>query len=211
MNRFANRRIANLSSVVSVVALMVVGYAVDERTDSALAAGGPSYFSARRVQDSKAAGKKADTDSSSHGSGDQSKSTSDAPEVQLKSIELDKRLAESLTYEDTESGSEEFHATAYSLKGRTASGEFTRPGIIAADPRVLPIGTVVHIRAGKYTGTYTVKDTGGMIKGRRVDIYVPSYEEAMLFGRQRVALRIVSRVRRVADSPKYPVRAKARA
>src|SRR6267143_3719180 len=42
----------------------------------------------------------------------------------------------------------DFHATAYCLKGRTASGVDTRPGMIAADPRVLPLGTVVHIRAG---------------------------------------------------------------
>jgi 3D (Asp-Asp-Asp) domain-containing protein len=85
-----------------------------------------------------------------------------------------------------------FQATAYCLKGRTASGQYVRPGIIAADPRVLPLGTVVHIRAGRYTGTYTVADTGGLIKGRRVDIYFPTYKEAMQFGRQKISLRIIS-------------------
>jgi peptidoglycan lytic transglycosylase len=87
----------------------------------------------------------------------------------------------------------DFHATAYCLKGRTASGVNTRPGMIAADPRVLPLGTVVHLRAGRYTGTYTVTDTGGLIKGRIVDVYVPTYREAIQFGRQRVKIKVIGR------------------
>ncbi|MEW6209568.1 MAG: 3D domain-containing protein [Acidobacteriota bacterium] len=87
----------------------------------------------------------------------------------------------------------EFQATAYCLKGRTASGEYVRPGIIAADPRVLPLGTVVHIKAGRHTGTYTVADTGGLIKGRKVDIYFPTRREAIQFGRQRVMIKVVGR------------------
>lgn len=87
----------------------------------------------------------------------------------------------------------DFHATAYCLKGRTASGIHTRPGVIAADPRVLPLGTVVHVKAGRYTGTYTVMDTGGLIKGRRIDLYVPTYREAIQFGRQQVKVKVISR------------------
>ena len=87
----------------------------------------------------------------------------------------------------------DFHATAYCLKGRTASGIDTRPGMIAADPRVLPLGTVVHLRAGRYTGTYTVMDTGGLIKGRIVDVYVPTYREAIAFGRRQVKIKILGR------------------
>ena len=87
----------------------------------------------------------------------------------------------------------DFHATAYCLKGRTASGINTRPGVIAADPRVLPLGTVVHVQAGRYTGTYTVMDTGGLIKGRRIDVYVPTYKEAIQFGRQQVKVKVIGR------------------
>ena len=87
----------------------------------------------------------------------------------------------------------DFHATAYCLKGRTASGINTRPGMIAADPSVLPLGTVVHLRAGRYTGTYTVMDTGGRIKGRLVDVYVPTHREALEFGRQKVKLKVIGR------------------
>jgi len=97
----------------------------------------------------------------------------------------------SVTYADNELV--DFHATAYCLKGRTASGINTRPGMIAADPSVLPLGTVVHLRAGRYTGTYTVMDTGGRIKGRLVDVYVPTHREALEFGRQRVKIKVIGR------------------
>jgi 3D (Asp-Asp-Asp) domain-containing protein len=93
----------------------------------------------------------------------------------------------------------DFDATAYCLKGRTASGVNVRPGVIAADPRVLPLGTVVHLRAGSYTGTYTVLDTGGRIKGRRVDVYLPTQKEAMRFGRRPVKIKIVGRSSPKAD------------
>ena len=99
-----------------------------------------------------------------------------------------------------DSGLLEFHATAYCLKGRTASGKLVQPGMIAADPRVLPLGTVVHLRAGSYTGTYTVADTGGRIKGRRVDVYVPTHKEAIQFGRRQVKLKIISRSETTARS-----------
>jgi|SRR5215813_1459054 len=94
----------------------------------------------------------------------------------------------------------DFHATAYCLKGRTASGVNARPGMIAADPTVLPLGTVVHLRAGRYTGTYTVMDTGGRIKGRRVDVYVESHREALEFGRRQVKLKVLKSAKRANKS-----------
>ena len=72
--------------------------------------------------------------------------------------------------------------------------------MIAADPRVLPLGTVVHIRAGSYTGTYTVTDTGSRIKGRIVDVYVPTYKEAKQFGRRQVKIKVISRAKRNTNS-----------
>lgn len=85
----------------------------------------------------------------------------------------------------------DFDATAYCLKGRTASGMDAQPGMIAADPRVLPLGTIVHLRSGSYTGTYRVMDTGGRIRGRRVDVYVASHKEAVQFGRRQVKIKIL--------------------
>lgn len=83
-------------------------------------------------------------------------------------------------------------ATAYSLRGRTASGRFVAQGIIAADPRVLPLGSRVRLEAGRWSGEYLVADTGGKIKGRKIDIWTPSTREAMRFGRRKVKLTVLS-------------------
>jgi 3D (Asp-Asp-Asp) domain-containing protein len=83
-------------------------------------------------------------------------------------------------------------ATAYSLRGRTASGKMVARGLIAADPRVLPLGSRVRVEHPGYTGEYLVADTGGMIRGRRIDIWIPSAREAMRFGRRTVKLTILS-------------------
>lgn len=84
-----------------------------------------------------------------------------------------------------------FQATAYSLRGITRSGSYVRRGVIAADPRVLPLGSVVHLKAGNYTGLYTVKDTGSAIKGKRIDVWMGSSREARNFGRQNVRLTVL--------------------
>ncbi len=88
-----------------------------------------------------------------------------------------------------------FTATAYSLRGRTASGRPVSRGLIAADRRVLPIGTRVRLHAGSYSGEYVVADTGGAVRGRKIDIWMPSTSEAMRFGRRPVKLTVLSRVR----------------
>ncbi|HEV8430984.1 MAG TPA: 3D domain-containing protein [Pyrinomonadaceae bacterium] len=83
-------------------------------------------------------------------------------------------------------------ATAYSLRGRTASGRLVAKGLIAADPRHLPLGSRVRLEAGAYSGEYLVADTGGMVRGRRIDIWTPSSREAMRFGRRTVKLTVLS-------------------
>jgi len=83
-------------------------------------------------------------------------------------------------------------ATAYSLRGRTASGLAVSKGLIAADPRHLPLGSRVRIDAGAYSGEYLVADTGGAVRGRHIDIWIPSGREAMRFGRRTVKLTILS-------------------
>jgi len=83
-------------------------------------------------------------------------------------------------------------ATAYSLRGKTASGRMVAKGIIAADPRFLPLGSRVRLEVPGYHGEYLVADTGGMIRGRRIDIWIPSSKEAMRFGRRTVKLTVLS-------------------
>jgi 3D (Asp-Asp-Asp) domain-containing protein len=94
-----------------------------------------------------------------------------------------------------------FTATAYSLRGRTASGRMVSRGIIAADRRVLPLGTRVRLQAGSYSGEYLVADTGGAVRGRKIDIWVPNTPEAMRFGRRPVKLTILTRARPRTNTP----------
>jgi 3D (Asp-Asp-Asp) domain-containing protein len=89
-------------------------------------------------------------------------------------------------------GAEKYTATAYSLPGRTASGTSVRRGLIAADHRVLPLGSRVRIDAGNYSGEYLVADRGSAVRGRLIDIWVPSTREAMRFGRRPVRLTVLS-------------------
>lgn len=84
-----------------------------------------------------------------------------------------------------------FKATAYCLKGRTASGSSVRRGIVAADRRVLPLGTKISVSAGSYSGTYVVADTGSAVRGRILDIWVPSCSEATRFGRRNIKVTVL--------------------
>lgn len=81
-----------------------------------------------------------------------------------------------------------FSATAYCFSGRTAMGHGVRRGLIAADPRVLKLGSRVYVNAGAWSGSYLVSDTGGAIKGKKIDIWVPSCSEARKFGRRSVQI-----------------------
>jgi len=87
---------------------------------------------------------------------------------------------------------QKFTATAYALRGRTASGATVRRGLIAADGRLFPLGTRVRLEAGGYSGEYLVADRGGAVRGRIIDIWMPSTREAMRFGRRPVKLTVLS-------------------
>jgi 3D (Asp-Asp-Asp) domain-containing protein len=86
-----------------------------------------------------------------------------------------------------------FEATAYSQEGKTASGMRSHEGIVAADPKVLPLGTRIRVHdAGPYSRDYVVRDTGRTIKGREIDIYVDDDREAKRFGRKRVQVEVLA-------------------
>jgi 3D (Asp-Asp-Asp) domain-containing protein len=78
------------------------------------------------------------------------------------------------------------HVTAYCLRGFTRLGHAVREGIVAADPRVFPLGTHLDLWiGGKHRGRFLVSDTGRLIKGRRIDLWTPSCVDAIRFGRRR--------------------------
>jgi 3D (Asp-Asp-Asp) domain-containing protein len=66
-----------------------------------------------------------------------------------------------------------FTATAYCTGRVTASGAAVSGGVVAADPAVLPIGTLIRISgAAGYDGSYRVLDTGARVRHRHVDLYM---------------------------------------
>lgn len=84
--------------------------------------------------------------------------------------------------------------TAYCLSGTTRRGRWVRPGIIAADPRVFPLSRYVELfEGGDYIGRFLVDDTGLLIKGRHIDMWVPTCREARLFGRVQGTAVLVPR------------------
>ena len=86
--------------------------------------------------------------------------------------------------------------TAYCLNGLTRRDHYTRQGIVAADPRVFPLGRYVEIYVGRdYYGRFLVDDTGRAIKGNIIDIWTPTCREARLFGRTKGTAVLVPRPR----------------
>jgi 3D (Asp-Asp-Asp) domain-containing protein len=86
-----------------------------------------------------------------------------------------------------------FTATAYCKGSTTASGLTARTGVAAADPQLLPVGSVINVATGitKYSGVYTIMDTGPQVQGRELDLYMWSCNEALAFGRKSIDLTVL--------------------
>jgi 3D (Asp-Asp-Asp) domain-containing protein len=198
MSRFLNDGFTkDLSSGLSIVALLAVGYSLNGESQLVYAANGPSPKLAAQ-SDGRL---KASRDDAAAKASDplidsiiEEMRQRHRPDVEPAPLKDQRNLLEG----EGSAGAppvefDDYHATAYCLKGRTASGEYTRRGFIAADPSVLPIGTVVHLQAPGYSGRYRVMDTGRFIRGKKIDVYVPSLREARQFGRQQIKLAVISR------------------
>lgn len=70
----------------------------------------------------------------------------------------------------------------------TATGVRARRGIVAVDPKVIPLGTRLYIPGYGYA---VAADTGGSIKGYRIDLCFDSLSEALSFGRRQVRVQIL--------------------
>lgn len=80
-------------------------------------------------------------------------------------------------------------ATAYTYTGScTATGTTTRRGVVAVDPSVIPLGSRLYIEGYGYA---RAEDTGGAIKGNRIDVFLPSYSEARRYGRRQVTVYVL--------------------
>jgi uncharacterized protein YabE (DUF348 family) len=97
-----------------------------------------------------------------------------------------------------ETGTEFYvNTTAYTAycngcSGRTATGFDLRanPGakVIAVDPRVIPLGTKVYVEGYGYA---VAADTGGAIKGHKIDVFFPTKAEAFRWGVRKVKIKIL--------------------
>lgn len=84
--------------------------------------------------------------------------------------------------------------TAYCLSGTTRRGRYVRAGIVAADPRYFPLSRYIEVYAGlEYLGRFLVDDTGRLIVGRRLDIWMGDCKDALRFGRRRGIAVLVAR------------------
>ncbi|VYT76108.1 DUF348 domain-containing protein [Peptoniphilus gorbachii] len=87
-------------------------------------------------------------------------------------------------------------ATAYdpSAGSKTAMGTRARVGAVAVDPRVIPLGSKLYIESMDGFASYgyaTAEDTGGAIKGNRIDLFYNSNAEANRFGRRNVKVYVL--------------------
>ncbi len=91
----------------------------------------------------------------------------------------------------------EMEATAYDAgplstgkwaDGITATGKIAKHGIVAVDPRVIPLGTKLFVEGYGYA---VAEDIGGAIKGLRIDLFYESRTEALKFGRRDLTVYIL--------------------
>lgn len=78
--------------------------------------------------------------------------------------------------------------------GITASGTKVRPGVVAVDPNVIPLGTKLYVESLDGTPDYgfcVAEDTGGAIKGNKIDLFFETAEEVRRFGRRKVRVYIL--------------------
>ena len=123
------------------------------------------------------------------------------PKQQLK---LKKTTAQTISKPSTSSSSKDqvvkeftVSSTAYTAYCKGCSG-ITRTGInlkknpgakvIAVDPKVIPLGTKVWVEGYGYA---VAGDTGGAIKGNKIDVFIPTQSQALKWGRKNVKIKIL--------------------
>lgn len=78
-------------------------------------------------------------------------------------------------------------AVAYHLPGKTALGIPVGKGVVAVDPALIPLGTRLHVPG---YGHAVAADVGWAIKGRIIDLWMPSTRAARKWGRRTVRITV---------------------
>ena len=101
------------------------------------------------------------------------------PRAESRSVDVERRV--------------EMRSTAYCLRGTTRTGVRVRDGIAAGDPNVLPLGSVVRVSHpdGRLIGIFVIMDTGGAIRGNKIDLWFDSCREALDWGIRSVVAEVL--------------------
>lgn len=83
------------------------------------------------------------------------------------------------------------NASAYSGDTTTASGQRPRWGTIAVDPKVIPLGSRVYVPY--YDKVFIANDTGGIIRGTMIDIFMKSPKNMRNFGRRNIEIYVLNK------------------
>lgn len=92
----------------------------------------------------------------------------------------------------------EFEATAYTTPrdgrggwtGKTATGTTPKIGVVAVDPNVIPLGTKLYVDG---YGECVAEDTGGVIKGKKIDLFMQDRGTCLDFGRRKVIVHKIKK------------------
>lgn len=135
-----------------------------------------------------------------------SKSSKQTADNKSKDKSVEEVKTTSKTSQKATGGGQTFEATYYGMdcsgcSGTTASGLTLSSGqtsyqgmrVIAVDPNVIPFHSIVEITHNGSTYTAVAKDSGGAIKGNRIDILTGSEAESSKHGRYNVQLKVISK------------------
>ena len=94
-----------------------------------------------------------------------------------------------------------FTVTSYSLRGATFTGTRARRGVCAVDPRHVPLGSRLFIPG---YGWAKAEDTGRKVRGRRLDVWLPSRGACLRWGVQRLRVRLMGKRGSPASASGWP-------
>ena len=103
----------------------------------------------------------------------------DLPRAESRSVDVERRV--------------EMRSTAYCLRGTMRTGVRVRDGMAAGDPNVLPLGSVVRVSHtdGRLIGVFVIMDTGGAVRGNKIDLWFSSCAEAEDWGIRSVITEVL--------------------
>jgi len=78
-------------------------------------------------------------------------------------------------------------AVAYSLPGKTTIGIPVRKGVVAVDPKLIPLRSRLYVPG---YGKAIAADVGTAVKGRIIDVWFPTLAEARAWGRRTVVIKV---------------------